>query len=40
MERNRAAFAIAILVGAGQPAVAGTYTLSFDSLAPMVGEKV
>jgi hypothetical protein len=40
MERTRAAIAIAILVGTTQPAAAGTYTLSFDSLAPMVGQVV
>jgi hypothetical protein len=40
MMRNRAAIAIAIIAGAVQPAAAGTYTLSFDSLAPLVGEVV
>jgi hypothetical protein len=40
MTRNRAAFAIAILAGAVQPVVAGTYTLGFDSLAPLVGQVV
>ena len=40
MERTRAAIAILVLAGAVQPAAAGTYTLSFDSLAPMVGDVI
>ncbi len=40
MIRNRAAIAIAIIAGAVQPAAAGTYTLSFDSRAPLVGDVV
>ena len=40
MFRNCAAIAIAVLAGAVQPAFADIYTLSFDSLAPLVGQVV
>ena len=40
MLRNRVAITFAILAGAVQPVRAGTYTLSFDSLTPLVGQVV
>jgi hypothetical protein len=40
MMRNRVAIAILIFAGAVQPVEAGTSTLSFDSLAPLVGQVV
>ncbi len=40
MMRNRVAIVIVIFAGAVQPVRAGTYTLSFDSLAPLVGQVV
>jgi hypothetical protein len=40
MMRNRVAIAIVVYAGVVQPVRAGTYTLSFDSLAPLVGQVV